>query len=86
MACMEFFVSLRETLIHCVSPGTALFLLCLALHQESRQPLSENKGTPGERDNKKNKTRLDLLKSLCTTRLLINQLVLTESPVLADTN
>lgn len=53
---------------HYGSPGTALFLLCLALHQESQQPLSGNKGTPGGRDNKKNRTRYVLWKSLCTPR------------------
>ncbi len=54
VACKEIYVKLFErTWCHCGSPGTALFLLCLALHQESQQPLSENKGTPGERDNKR---------------------------------
>lgn len=30
------------------SPETALFLLCSVLYQESQQPLSGNKGRPGE--------------------------------------
>lgn len=30
------------------SPETALFLLCSVLYQESQQPLSGNKGRPGD--------------------------------------
>lgn len=39
------------------SPVTALALLCLVLHPESQQPISENKGTPGIRNSEKNNTR-----------------------------
>lgn len=69
------------------SPVTALALLCLVLHPESQQPISENKGTPEIRNSEKNNTRW-----ISWNPLPIyfgpteNWLVLTESPVLADTN
>lgn len=66
------------------SPETALFLLCSALYQESQQPLSGNKGTPGE--TRKTKPSTMIKRSFDLGRYLANHMTRTESPVLADTN